>query len=163
MKTTIRKFNNNDIQIITNIFNEVVNEGDAFLSEKPLTTTQMEYRLQNEEMATYVAVTNGTISGCYMLRPNLKGRGNHVGNGTYFVTRPFRGKGIGYLLGKHSLEKAKEYGFKAMQFNSVVSINESSLKLWKKLVFQTIGIVPEGYRLLNGKLVDILILHKIIN
>ena len=160
MSTIIREFNNSDVQIITNIFNEVVNEGNAFLTEKPLTTAQMEYRLKNEETATYVAMSNKKVVGCYMLRPNLKGRGNHIGNATYFVTKSFRGQGIGHQLGKHSLVKAKESGFEAMQFNSVVCLNEPSVNLWGKLGFQKIGMIPQGYRSFNGNLIDIMILYK---
>lgn len=160
MDTIIREFNNNDTHVVTKIFNEVVAEGNTFLTEKPLSITQMAYRLKNEETATFVAVSDGIVSGGYMLRPNLKGRGSHICNATYFVTKSFRGHGIGFLLGKHSLDKAKELGFNGMQFNSVVAQNESAIKVWEKLEFQKIGIIPEGYRSVNGLLIDILIFYK---
>ena len=160
MNTIIRKYDEKDIQVITNLFNEVVLEGTSFLTEKPVTFAQMGYRLKNEEIGTYIAVSNNSVVGCYMIRPNLKGRGNHIGNATYFITKKYRGQGIGYQLGKHSLRKAKEFGFKAMQFNSVVTVNEPSKNLWEKLGFKIVGIIPEGFRILNDKLVDIMILHK---
>ncbi|HKJ43945.1 MAG TPA: GNAT family N-acetyltransferase [Sunxiuqinia sp.] len=160
MIATIRKYIDSDIQEIMNLFNGVVEEGNAFLTENNMTTAQMEYWLKNEETAAYVALSANRIVGCYMLRPNLKGRGKHVGNATYFISKSFRGHGIGYQLGKHSLEEAKNIGFTAMQFNSVVAINQSSKNRWLKLGFQVIGVIPNGYRLLNETFVDIMILYK---
>lgn len=164
MNYKIRLVEENDIPQITDLFNEVVTEGNTFLTDTHLTSEQMKSRLSNEEKVSYVLELsdNGIneIIGCYMIRPNLKGRGNHIANATYMIKKGSRKLGFGYQLGKHSLQIAKEHGFIGMQFNSVVSSNLPSVNLWNKLDFKTVGKVENGFRLKNGSLEDILIVYK---
>ena len=56
-----------------------------------------------------------------------------------------RGKGIGKLLCAHSLEAAKAAGYRAMQFNLVVSTNTAAIRTWESFGFNRIGVVPEGF------------------
>jgi len=51
------------------------------------------------------------------------------------VKKEFRGKGIGEKLVVHSMDKAKELGFKILQFNAVVKSNKRALRLYEKLGF----------------------------
>ena len=46
----------------------------------------------------------------------------------------------------HSLERAKAQGFRAMQFNFVVSSNQRAVTLWKSLGFEIVGEIPEAFR-----------------
>jgi len=52
--------------------------------------------------------------------------------------------------------KAKELSFKILQFNAVVTTNTSALKLYKKLGFKQLGIIPKGFLLKDGTYVDII-------
>ena len=159
METIIRSYLPKDIPTITWLFNEVVEEGEAFLTEKKYLIKEMEERINSARLC-YVSLTNLEISGCYILKPNAKGRGNHIANATYFVDKAYRGKGIGKLLGKHSICTAKEEGFRGMQFNSVVSTNSRSIQLWKSLGFEVIGKVPQAFRIKDGSFVDTFIFYK---
>ncbi len=76
------------------------------------------------------------------------------------VSNEARGKGIARLMCEHSQETALEFGFDAMQFNSVVSTNEIAVKLWEKLGFQIIGTIPKAYKHAKLGLVDSYIMHK---
>ena len=157
----LRAYKSEDIPAITSLFNQVVEHGDAFLTDLPMTEVEMAKRLEDEQ-ATYVAHVGLKIKGCYMLRPNSKGRSAHVANATYFVSEEFRGTGVGTLLANHSLKTAKTLGYKAMQFNSVVESNKASLNLWKKLGFQIVGEIPNGFRTLENTYVNTFILHKFL-
>ena len=43
-----------------------------------------------------------------------------------------------------------------MQFNAVVSTNEPALRLYKKLGFQQLGVIPGGFRMKDGTFEDII-------
>ena len=141
------------------MYNEVVLEGSAFLSERPYTIKEMTERLHSNQQ-TYLSITDREISGGYMLKPNFKGRAKHIANATYFVSKGFRGTGLGKKLGEHSLLIAKELGYHGMQFNSVVSTNLTAINLWHDLDFKTIGIIPNGFRTIDGNFVDLHILYR---
>ena len=46
----------------------------------------------------------------------------------------------------HSLERAKQRGFRAMQFNHVVSTNTRAVALWQSLGFEIVGTLPGAFR-----------------
>ena len=108
----------------------------------------------------YVAVEGEDIVGSYLIKPNQPGLGNHVANAAYMVHPEHRGRGIARLMGEHSLVEAKTAGFRAMQFNIVVSANDPAVKLWQSLGFDIIGTIPEAFR--HGRLgfVDAYIMHR---
>lgn len=83
-----------------------------------------------------------------------------MANALYAITKEFRGKGIGKILGEHSIKIAKECGYKAMQFNSVVSTNIASIYLWENLGFTRIGQVSGAFTRNNNELIDICIYFK---
>ena len=90
----------------------------------------------------YVWEDSGHILGTYFLRANQGGGGSHVANCGYVTAAHARGKGIARAMCEHSLERARGGGFRAMQFNFVVSTNERAVKLWENLGFETVGRLP---------------------
>ena len=60
----------------------------------------------------------------------------------------------------HSQSVAVELGFKAMQYNLVVSTNEGAICLWKKLGFQVIGFLPKAFNSKSRGYVDALVMYK---
>jgi hypothetical protein len=61
---------------------------------------------------------------------------------------------------EHSQQLARDSGFLAMQFNSVVASNEAAVALWTKLGFETVGRLPKAYRHARLGLVDCLVMFK---
>ncbi len=149
-----------DAEPLRQIFNAIIAEGDAFTYETPFTLEEMRAYVASYTAGGCVAELEGRVVGGYVLRPNHTGRGSHVCNATYVVDANVRGQQIGRRLGEHSLIRAKELGFAAMQFNAVVSTNEAAVKLWTSLGFQIIGSVPEGFRRADGSLVALHIMHR---
>lgn len=111
---------------------------------------------------TFVATADDQIIGAYALRPHYSGRGNHVATGTYVIDVPFRGRGFGRQLGQHSIEMARALGYRAMQFDAVVSSNQASLFLWYSLGFHIVGAVPQGFRHPTFGFVDLYIMHRFL-
>ena len=110
----------------------------------------------------WVACREHVILGTYVLKPNSPDRCSHVANAGYMVDLSSRGQGIGYALGKHSIDQARQLGFRAMQFNQVVATNRSALRLWLKLGFQIVGTVPQAFRHPVESWVDLHIMHRFV-
>jgi predicted GNAT family acetyltransferase len=64
------------------------------------------------------------VLGTYFIKTNQQGPGDHVCNCGYMVSPTARGRGLATAMCEHSQEIAKQLGYKAMQFNCVVSTNE---------------------------------------
>jgi ribosomal protein S18 acetylase RimI-like enzyme len=108
----------------------------------------------------FVAQESAEIIGTYYLRPNQPGPAAHVANCGY-VTAPWAtGRGIARAMCLHSLEHAKARGFKAMQFNFVVSTNQRAVRLWKDLGFHIVGEIPEAFLHPTRGLVNAYIMHR---
>lgn len=45
----------------------------------------------------------------------------------------------------HSLAHARQRGYRAMQFNFVVSTNERAVRLWQSLGFDIVGRLPRAF------------------
>jgi ribosomal protein S18 acetylase RimI-like enzyme len=94
----------------------------------------------------FVAQTaDGAVLGTYYLRANQKGGGAHVANCGYIVRPDTAGRGIARTMAAHSFEEARRRGFRAMQFNFVVSSNERAVRLWQSLGFDIVGRLPAAF------------------
>lgn len=155
---TVRPFEPADIPTMTEIWNEVVENGDAFPQDKPMDISEAE-RFFASQTFTGVAEYKGEISGLYILHPNNVGRCGHISNASYAVSSKVRGKGIGRVLVEHSLFMARQKGFRILQFNAVVASNKAAIALYEKLGFKTIGTVKGGYFNKNKEYEDIILFY----
>jgi GNAT superfamily N-acetyltransferase len=71
-----------------------------------------------------------------------------------------RGQGIGRAMGEHCLCEARRLGFLAMQFNFVVSTNESAVRLWRQLGFEIVGTLPGAFRHPTKGFVDVHVMFR---
>jgi ribosomal protein S18 acetylase RimI-like enzyme len=94
----------------------------------------------------FVATEEGRIAGSYYLRANNRGGGDHVANCGYVVASHYRRRGVARAMCAHSLERARERGFSAMQFNFVISSNERAVRLWQSCGFAIVGTLPLAFR-----------------
>lgn len=108
----------------------------------------------------YVADKNGEVVGAYIFKANQPGYGSHVANAAYLVKTTYRGQGIGQQLCADSIKMAKAAGFRAMQFNLVISTNKSAVKAWLNHGFKIIGTVPEGFYHYEKGYVDTYIFYR---
>ena len=93
----------------------------------------------------FVAEEDGAILGTYYIRPNQAGGGRHVCNGGYITSADARGRGVARAMCEHSLSHARAQGYRAIQFNFVVSTNERAVKLWQSLGFAIVGRLPGAF------------------
>ncbi|SBP87886.1 MULTISPECIES: N-acetyltransferase [Thiomonas] len=105
-------------------------------------------------LATYVATSDaGAVVGTYYIKPNQPGLGAHVCNCGYLVASEARGRGVASAMCEHSQAEAVAHGFRAMQFNLVVSTNAGAVRLWQKLGFRIVGTLPGAFH--HGRLGDV--------
>ena len=149
----IREFTKDDLPDLISIWNEIVEEGNAFPQEESL-TLKTGFAFFNSQSHVGVAF-DGEILGLYILHPNNVGRCSHIANASYAVSSKARGKHIGQKLVLDSMEKAKELDFIILQFNAVVEDNFSASHLYEKLGFKQLGVIPKGFRLDNDEFVNI--------
>ena len=109
---------------------------------------------------TFVAEDGGEILGTYYLRTNPHGGGNHVCNCGYMTGAAAAGKGVARQMCAHSIEHAKARGYKAMQFNFVVSTNERAVRLWQGMGFQVVGTLPNAFDHPQQGFVDALVMYN---
>ena len=145
----IRKYEEKDISKMKDIWNEVVEEGIAFPQEETLTEEEAKVFFDSQSY-TAVAEEDGEIFGLYILHPNNIGRCGHICNASYAVSLEARGKHIGEMLVKDCLVRAKEIGFKLLQFNAVVESNTHARHLYERLGFVQLGVITKGFRMKDG-------------
>lgn len=134
--------------------------GDTY-AYAPDTTRDQAYNLWlAAPAATYVAVLDNDIVGTYYLKANQPAQGAHVCNAGYMVAGHARGRGLGREMCLHSQLEARKLGFKAMQFNLVVSTNTGAIRLWESLGFETVGVLPKAFKHPRKGFVDALVMYK---
>jgi ribosomal protein S18 acetylase RimI-like enzyme len=109
---------------------------------------------------TFVAEDDGLVVGTYYLHANQRGNGAHVANCGYATAASSSGRGVATAMCTHSLHRAAERGFKAMQFNFVVSSNERAVALWRRLGFSIVGTIPQAFDHPRLGLVDAYVMHR---
>ena len=144
------------------IWNQVVEDGAAFPQTELLDRESgREFFAQQSFTGVAREKETGITVGLYILHPNNVGRCGHICNASYAVHRDMRGHQIGEALVCHCLQKAKELGFKILQFNAVVASNTPALNLYKKLGFVRLGTIPGGFLMKDGHYEDIVV-HYIV-
>jgi ribosomal protein S18 acetylase RimI-like enzyme len=108
----------------------------------------------------FVAEENGQVVGTYFLRVNQKGGGAHVANCGYVTAGKAEGRGVARAMCSHSLDRARERGYRAMQFNFVVSTNERAVRLWKDMGFEIVGTLPEAFEHPAKGFVDAYVMYR---
>ena len=93
----------------------------------------------------FVAELDGEVAGSYYLRANQRGGGAHVCNCGYLTDLRRRGRGLARAMCEHSLEFGRAEGFRAMQFNFVVSSNAAAVHLWRQCGFREVGRLPGAF------------------
>ena len=166
----IRLARDSDRDGIWKIFHEVVAVGDTYpLDPKISREDAFAYWFQNHAYV-YVAELDrlkrssskraAQVVGSYTLHPNQSGGGAHVANAAFIVPAVARGQGIGRAMGEHCLKEARRLGFRAMQFNFVVSTNESAVKLWQNLGMKIVGTLPGAFRHPQKGYVDVYVMFQ---
>ena len=108
----------------------------------------------------FVAEELGEVLGTYFLKTNQRGGGSHVANCGYVTAAHATGRGVARAMCAHSLDHARHRGFKAMQFNFVISTNERAVRLWQSFGFEIVGRLPGAFQHPTQGFVDALVMYR---
>jgi L-amino acid N-acyltransferase YncA len=156
----IRPATESDHGAIWKIFEEVIAAGDVFAFDPEMPREAALAFWCDGGNRVYVAERDAHVCGSYYLKPNQHGGGAHVANAGYMVAAAGRGHRTGRAMCEHSLAEARRLGFRAMQFNFVVSTNESAVHLWRELGFEIVGTLPGAFRHPVQGYVDVYVMHR---
>jgi ribosomal protein S18 acetylase RimI-like enzyme len=158
---TIRAMQPQDWSGVWAVLEPIVRSAEAYVFAPDISEAQMHEIWVSLPSATFVACdSSGDILGTYYIKPNQPGLGSHVSNCGYATAAHAQGRGVASALCEHSQQQALAMGFTAMQFNYVVSSNETAVRLWKKHGFRVVGTVPEAFQHHRLGLVDVLVMYK---
>ena len=160
-KIQIREYSGADLEGMIPIWNEIVEEGIAFPQEDCLDRESGTAFFASQSY-TGVAEADGKILGLYILHPNNVGRCGHICNASYAVSSKARGQHIGEKLVLDCLRKAKELGFRVLQFNAVVESNIHARHLYERLGFTQLGTIPGGFRMKDGSYANICPYYRVL-
>ena len=157
----IRPARPDDAAAIWSIIGPTIRAGETYTLAPTLTEQEGLAYWLGPEKETFVAEDDdGRIVGTYYMRPNQAGRGAHVCNCGYMTAAGATGKGIARQMCEHSLGHARSRGYKAMQFNFVVSTNERAVRLWQTLGFEIVGRLPRAFNHPSQGYVDAFVMFQ---
>lgn len=154
----VRPYDKRDLEAVTEIWNAVVEEGNAFPQTEPLTAGEAKIFFAGQTR-TGVLEEEGELLGLYILHPNNVGRCGHIANASFAVKKGDRGHGVGERLVRDCLMQGRSLGFRLLQFNAVVSGNRRAIMLYEKLGFHRLGTIPGGFQLPDGTYTDIYLFY----
>ncbi|RKR06808.1 ribosomal protein S18 acetylase RimI-like enzyme [Kushneria sinocarnis] len=163
MSLTIRAATDEDFEAIWAIFRPILEAGETYALDPGMSAEQGRGLWLEAPRASFVAEREGEILGSYYLKANFGGNGSHVANCGYIVADAARGQGIAGEMCRHSLTMARELGFTAMQYNSVIATNEGAIRLWQRHGFDIVGRLPGAFRHPRQGAVDALVMYRVLN
>ena len=125
----IRKYENDDLSQMINLWNEVVEDGIAFPQEELLTETTGTEFFASQSYCGVAVDDSGEVVGLYILHPNNVGRCGHICNASYAVSSKCRGQHIGEKLVLDCIARAKDI---------------------ERIGFKQLGVIPNGFRMKDG-------------
>jgi ribosomal protein S18 acetylase RimI-like enzyme len=142
---TIRLALAGDHDAIWRILEPVIRAGETYPLPRDWSREQAFEYWFSPGHEVFVAEQDKLLFGTYFLQANQKGGGSHVANCGYITAANAGGRGIASAMCAHSLAHARASGFRAMQFNFVVSANERAVRLWQKHGFRIVGTLPGAF------------------
>lgn len=160
MNMQIREIRPGEFGLLWPIFRDVIAAGETYTYAPDMTFGEAQQLWTGGDTRCFIAEIDDACVGGYMLHANQPGLGNHVAHCGYMVAASARGRGVASAMCAHSLEQARQAGFRAMQFNCVVSTNDVAVRLWQKHGFAIVGRVPRAFRHSKHGYVDAFVMHR---
>jgi ribosomal protein S18 acetylase RimI-like enzyme len=156
----IRHAQPEDQDSLWRILESVIRAGETFPLPRDMSQAEaLAYWIRGDR-ETFVAEEGDRVLGTYYLRANQLGGGAHVANCGYITASNATGRGVARKMCEHSLQHAHDRGFRAVQFNFVVSTNERAIRLWHSMGFETVGRLPLAFKHPRHSYVDVFVMFR---
>jgi len=156
---TIRQATPEDGEALWGLLQPVFAAGDTYTIDPDIDRSgALAYWMGGKKV--FAAERGKDLLGSYYLVRNQAGGGAHVCNCGFVTGAAARGLGVARKMLEHALDTAKADGFRAMQFNFVVSTNTRAIDIWARYGFETVGRLPEAFHHPREGYVDALIMYR---
>jgi len=156
----IRPATRADDDSVWRVIEPMIREGETYPLARDMTREAALAHFFKAEHEMFIAESGGAALGAYYLRANSTGPASHVANCGYVTATEARGRGVARAMCLHSLERARARGFRAMQFNLVISTNEVAVHLWQACGFTIVGRLPGAFNSPRHGYVDALVMYQ---
>ena len=156
----IRPFHGKDADAVWAILEPTIRACETYTQPRDMDRESAVAYWLSPAHQVFVAEDNAEIVGTYFLQANQKGGGEHVANCGYITAPHATGHGVARAMCAHSLDHARERGFRAMQFNFVVSTNERAVRLWQSFDFEIVGRLPGAFQHPTLGFVDAFVMYR---
>jgi ribosomal protein S18 acetylase RimI-like enzyme len=157
---TVRLAASDHAGAIWEILEPTIRGGETYALPREMTREQALAYWLSPDHEVFVAEEKGAVVGTYYLHSNQKGGGAHVANCGYMTDVRASGRGVARAMCEHSLDHAKTRGFRAMQFNFVVSTNQRAVRLWQSFGFDIVGRLPGAFLHPTAGYVDAFVMYR---
>jgi len=157
---TLRPATDADAGAIWAMLEPTIRAGEEFTLPRDMTRVDALGDWFSPGHHVHMALRDGIPVGSYYIRANQTGGGAHVANAGYVTDPAARGQGVARAMCVQSLQDARALGFRAMQFNFVVSSNSAAVHLWTSLGFATVGRLPAAFDHPRLGAVDALVMYR---
>jgi ribosomal protein S18 acetylase RimI-like enzyme len=140
-----RPYRSQDADALWDVIGPAIKAGETFALPRDMSKTDAVAYWAAPDRDCWLAEIDGEIMGSFYIRPNQMGGGKHIANGGYATKVEARGRGVARAMCMRSIELAAEQGYKAMQFNFVVSSNVAAMTLWQRCGFEIVGRLPGAF------------------
>jgi GNAT superfamily N-acetyltransferase len=162
VSAVIREITIEEFPLIWPIVEQVIREGETYPWPRDMSEADARAMWADPKWRVFAAMEGGACVGTYFIRPNHAGPAAHIANAGYAVALEHRGRGLAKQMCLHSLKRALECGYRAMQFNMVVAANPAARAAWTACGFQIIGTLPEAFNHPRLGFVDAHIMYRMV-
>ena len=134
-----------DWPAIWSIIEPVFRAGETYALPRDISEADARVYWSGPDRTVFVASENGQVLGTGFVHPNQQGGGAHVANCAFATAEAARGRGVARALCAHAIDHCRRAGFKAIQFNFVVSTNEAAVHLWQSFGFDVLARLPKAF------------------
>ncbi len=139
-----------DADAIWSILEPVIRAGDTYTLPRDMSRADALRYWLGADHHVFVAEdpaagAAGAVVGTFYIRPNQKGGGAHVANFGFMTAPAAAGRGVARAMCARALAEAARMGFRAVQFNFVVSTNVRAIAIWESFGFRTLARLPRAF------------------
>jgi L-amino acid N-acyltransferase YncA len=156
----IRAPNAGDHDAIWAILEPVIRAGETLAVPRDYSREQALALWLAPDRTVRLLEEDGIVLGIFYIRANQQGGGAHVANAGYVTATQARGRGVARRMCAASLDLARTQGYRAMQFNFVISTNSRAVELWQAMGFSIVGRLPAAFNHPTQRFVDAYVMHR---
>jgi ribosomal protein S18 acetylase RimI-like enzyme len=158
----VRPAQASDDDAIWSIIGPIIRAGETYTLPRAMSRADALSYWRSPAHEVFVAEQDGAVVGTYYMRPNQQGGGAHVANCGYMTALEASGRGVARAMCAHSLARARARGFRAMQFNFVVSTNTRAVALWQSCGFEIVGRLAQAFEHPRLGFVDAVVMYRLL-